>query len=129
MEWKTISAKISEEDYGAMKIICDREKKKVNEFVASLIKKETEKVKGTSQNVFPTIGENNFTYDPESDSFIWAIHTGTSNPLIVSSKLGPHFVESVYLAMKQGIDKRNKFLKQIKKKQSYIPEAIRRFKE
>lgn len=126
---KFISTRISEDDFGLMQIICEREKLNVYELLAKLVREETDKVRGTNPNVFPTIGENNFEYDPESDSFIWSINSGKGTPFIVSSKLSPHFIENISLALKKGIDKRINFLKQIKKNSTFIPDSIRRFKE
>jgi hypothetical protein len=126
---KLVSTRISEEDYGLMQIICEREKLNAYDLLAKLIKKETDKVRGTNPDVFPTIGEPAFEYDPESDSFIWSVHTGKDSPFIVSSKLSPHFVESIFAAIKKGIDRRGNFLKQIKKNKTFIPDSIKRFKE
>ena len=73
VEWKTISSKIKEEDYGAMKIICEREKITENEFIRRLVEKETSKILNKNQvspESFPNLGDNKFEYNPDSDSYI-----------------------------------------------------------
>jgi len=126
---KMVSTRINEEDYRALQIICKRDKIKPYDLLANLIKKETEKVKGVSQEVFPTIGENLVEYVPESDSFIWSINTGLKNPILISDKLSPNFMETLSLAIKKGFENRNKILKEIKGNKSYIPESIIKFRE
>jgi len=126
---KIVSTRISEENFRAVQIICEREKMNTYDFLSGLIAKEANKVTGKAITSFPNFGENNFEYDPESDSFIWAIHTGAESPIIISSKLSPHFIENVFNSMKSGLDKRAKFLKMLKKNKTYVPESIIRFKE
>ena len=126
---KMVSTRISEDDYRALQIICQRDKIKNYDLLANLIKKEVDKVKGISQEVFPTIGEHIFEYEPESDSFVWSINLGLKKPLIISSKLNPNFVETLNSAIKKGFQRRNKTLKKIKGNKSYIPESIIKFRE
>jgi len=131
VEWKTVSAKVSEDVYGAMKIICERESITPNEFIRTAVEKEVRPVlsKDNDTNVFPTIGENKFEYDPASDSFMWFINFGSGNSAVISGKLSPFFVENISKAIKEGLDHRNDILKKIKKNNVYIPESIAHFKE
>lgn len=126
---KMVSTRISEDDYRALQIICQREKLKPYDLLANLIKKEADKVKGLSQEVFPAVGENNFDYDSESDSFVWSIDIGLKEPIIISSKLSPHFVEALSIAIKKGFEKRNKVLRKFKKNKTFVPNSIIKFKE
>lgn len=131
VEWKTISSKVSEDVYGAMKIICDRENIAPNEFIRKAVEKAVNPVLSKDHNVagFPEIGENKFEYDPEADSFMWAINFGSGNSTLISGKLSPFFVENISNAIKTGLDKRKALLKRLKKNKTYIPEAIVKFGE
>jgi hypothetical protein len=126
---KMVSTRISEEDYRALQIICQKEKIKPYDLLANLIKKEAEKVKGTSPEIFPKIGVNEFEYNAEADSFVWSIDIGLKEPLVISSNLSPNFVETLSVAIKKGFEKRNKILRKIKGNKSYVPESIIKFRE
>lgn len=120
--WKTISSKISDETYAAMKVICAKDNINPNEFIRKAVEKNVKSI--LSPDVFPNIGENKFEYDPEADSFKWSINFGTGNPLIISDNLGSFFVENLQKAILEGIGERSRLQKKIKKNQTYIPSSI-----
>jgi len=120
--WKTISSKISDETYAAMKVICAKDNINPNEFIRKAVEKNVKSI--LSPDVFPNIGENKFEYDPEADSFKWNINFGTGNPLIISDNLGSFFVENLQKAILEGVAERNKIQKKVKKNQTYIPSSI-----
>jgi len=131
VEWKTISSKISEDVYGAMKMICDKENIAPNQFIRKAVEKAVHPVlskePGTSD--FPGIGENKFEYDPESDSYMWVIDFGSGNSTLISGKLSPFFVENISIGINAGLTRRATFLKKLKKNKTYVPEAITKFGE
>jgi hypothetical protein len=131
VEWKTISSKVSEDVYGAMKIICERENIKPNEFIRRAVEKTVSPVLNKEHNstTFPGIGENKFEYEPEADSFMWTINFGSGNSALISGKLSPFFVENILNAIKVGLDRRSILLKKLKKNKTYVPEAIIKFRE
>lgn len=121
--WKTISAKITDETFGAMKLICERDKIKPNEFIRKTIEKNV------NSESFPNIGENSFEYDLESDSYIWRINTGTSKPLLIANNLGPFFIENIHNALNSAIKNRQNILKKMGKKQVALPQSITKFRK
>lgn len=131
-EWKTISSKVSTEVYGAMQLLREKEPNmNMSKIIKRAIEKEVAPILnkgGLSSEVFPNLGVNHFEYDPEADNFMWAVNAG-GNSAIISSKLSPAFVESMFNAMKEGLDKRKKILHKVKKNQAYIPKSIIKFKE
>lgn len=120
--WKTISSKISDETDAAIKVICDKENIKPNEFIRKAVEKSVKSI--LNPDVFPNIGENKFEYDSEADSFKWSINFGTGNPLIISDNLGSFFVENLQKAIIEGVNDRSRIQSKIKKNQTYIPSSI-----
>lgn len=129
--WKTISSKVSDETYGAMKVICGKENIKPNEFIRKAVEKGVQSIlnKDLNPEVFPNIGENKFEYEPDSDSYMWVINFGTDKPLIISDNLGHFFVENLQKAILEGVSKRNQILKKIKKNKTYVPSTITKFRK
>jgi hypothetical protein len=129
--WKTISSKVTDETYGAIKVICEKDDIKPNEFIRKSVEKAVNLKlnKDSNPEVFPNIGENKFEYDSESDSFMWTINFGSGNSLVISRSLSPFFIESILNAIKNGVEKRKDDLKKIKKNKTYIPESIIKFRE
>jgi len=125
--WKTISSKVSDETYAAIKVICEKEDIKPNEFIRKAVEKNVKSI--LNPDVFPNIGENKFEYDPEADSFKWSINFGTGNPLIISDNLGSFFVENLQKAILEGIDERTRLQKKIKKNKTYIPLSITKIRK
>jgi hypothetical protein len=129
--WKTISSKVSDETYGAMKVICEKENIKPNEFIRKAVEKGVQSIlnKDLNPEVFPNIGENKFEYEPDSDSYMWIINFGTDKPLMISDNLGHFFVENLQKAIMDGVSKRSQILKKIKKNKTYIPSTITKFRK
>ena len=125
--WKTVSSKISDETYAAMKVICEKDDINPNEFIRKAIEKNVKSI--LNPDVFPNIGENRFEYNPETDAYKWLINFGTGNPLIVSDNLGSFFVENLQKAILNGISDRNKIIRKIKKNQTYVPSAITKIRK
>jgi len=120
--WKTVSSKISDETYAAMKVICEKDNINPNEFIRKAVEKNVKSI--LNPDVFPNIGENKLEYDPEADSYKWSINFGTESPLIISDNLGSFFVENLQKAILNGINERNKIIKKIKRNQTYVPSSI-----
>ena len=131
-EWKTVSSKVSAEVYNAMQMLCQRDPQmNMNKIIKRAIEKEVAPIlnkDSLSSEAFPNLGVNNFEYDPEADNFMWTVNAG-NNSAIISSKLSTSFVENISKSTKEGLDKRSKILRKVKKNQTYIPKSIIKFKE
>ena len=119
MEWKTISVKVNDEIYNAIKIICEKEGIKTNKFLFNLVTKEVEPVLNPralpeSKGV-PQIGENHFAYIPESDSFKWNLDLGVHGTARLSENVSMLYLENLSKALEKGILQRQDFLKRNKK--------------
>jgi hypothetical protein len=120
--WKTISAKITDETYGVMKLLCEKDKIKPNEFIRKSIEKNI-------TEFFPNLGENKFEYDLESDSFKWVIYTGANSPLLIANNLGPFFIENMHTALNSAIKNRHSLLNKMGKNRVALPHAITKFRK
>lgn len=129
--WKTISSKVTDEVYGAMKVICEKDNIKPNEFIRKSVEKAVNLKlnKDSNPEVFPNIGENKFEYDAESDSFLWLVDFGSGKSITISRAISPFFIENITNAIKNGVEKRKEVLKKTKKNKTHIPDSIIKFRE
>lgn len=129
--WKTISSKVTDETYGAMKIICEKDGIKPNEFIRKSVEKAVNLKlnKDSNPEVFPNIGENKFIYDSESDSFMWMVDFGSGKSIVISKKLSPFFIEGITNGINEGMQKRKELVKKMKKNKTYVPDSIIKFRE
>ena len=131
VNWKTISSKVNDETYGAMKVICDKDKIKPNEFIRNAVEKRVNSIlnKDLNPDVFPNIGNNLFEYDPETETFSWKINLGLEKPAIISENLSFSFLENIQKSISDALSKKIKLDKKVKKNQAYIPKSIIKLRE
>jgi len=128
--WKLVSARVTEETYNAMKFICEKEKIKPNKLIRVAVEKRVQSTvdRDLEKETFPTIGENVIEYNPENETFSWFINFGDNKPLIISNDLGVSFIENLQNAIRIAVEKKKTQKKKIKKKQTFIPSSISKFR-
>ena len=129
-EWKTVSARIDEDELNALDIYCERKEITQNKAIREMINSELKEILHpetlSKSKGIPKVGKNEFSYDAESDTFDWNIDLGSEN-YTICEHMSPLFIQGLINSLVDAQKERDSVLKKRKGKVTF-PEKITEFK-
>lgn len=127
-EWHTVSVRLNHEEKQALDIICERKGIKKNHLLRELVEQEIEPLlkPGTVPvgEGLPRIGEHQFKYNAEKDTFTWQLDQGIHGTAILAENVEPNFLEKLQDAIARALSEEEATNKQLTGNKARIPKKL-----
>jgi len=123
-EYKSISAKVSREEFTRVETYCKNKGVTVSSFIRELLQKEISL--SVPHNV---AGKNKIDYNKTKDNFKWSVVLDDSMEVPVLKDISPAYLENLFEKIKIVLELRNSAIKKNKKDSVPIPSNIVRGKK
>ena len=119
MEYRTISAKVPNNEFTLFKAFCEKKGVTLASLMRELVLRELK------IPIPQTIaGKNKIHYDKKTDSFTWSIELDTGKTIAVLKNVSPTFLENLLEIISRGVGERNAFIHKRKKDSAAIPSGM-----
>lgn len=130
-QWKTVSARLTEDEENALKILCEKRENSKHAILRALLLKELEPLLKPGHlsegEGIPLIGEHFFKYSSESDSYIWQIDMGVHGVHVLAENIPFSFLNKLESTLGRVIETREKIENKISKQKTRVPKQIMKY--
>ena len=123
-EYKSISAKVSREEFTRVENYCKNKGVTVSSFIRELLQKEIKL--SVPYNV---AGMNKIDYNKTKDNFKWSVILDNDHKIPVLKNISSTYLENLFEKMNIALELRNSAIKKNKKNSVPIPSSIMRIKK
>jgi hypothetical protein len=123
-EYKSISAKVSREEFTRIETYCKNKGVTVSSFIRELLQKEIKL--SVPYNV---AGMNKIDYNKTKDNFKWSVVLDNQQEIPVLNNISPTYLKNLFEKINIALELRNSSIKKNKKDSVPIPSNIMRGKK
>ena len=123
MVWKSVRAKIQNEDYTRLVYYCEQEGVTVSALIRDLIEERINHMQPIHK-----AGINRMEYNKASDSFDWILEFDDGSKTTLAESLSPAFLEDLASQISSALSSRSNYLRSSDKGSVPIPKKLRRIK-
>jgi len=116
---KTVSTKLSREEFSRLQYHCKLNKEAINSFLKRVALTEVD-----NPEPVKIAGKSKFEYNRNKDNFSWKVILDDTSKLSIDNDLPAKTVEQLFEALKDAVDKRKSIIKKSKKDSVSIPNKL-----